>query len=266
MSIMLSPDEFTAAAARTLAQYPGVDVLAADELSIRLQVRGVPITGDLGNFYLLYRNAPEQLGAIQQAFAQAVLDLPDRAEADGIQLLGHIYPMLRNRAILDQITAQQLPALVSRPLAGDLVVCYVIDEGQRIVFVNEQHAERWDVAEPLLYEIGLRNLRARSWRPSPGRLGTGAAGLLIFNGDDGYDATRILLPELFEDIAAQQPGTLVIGVPNRDFLIAFSDAAPRVFEQVAAQIAVDAQTRDHRLTDQLFTLRDGSVNEYQASR
>jgi len=265
MSILLSPSEFTSAAARALGSYPGVDVLGTDELAVRLQVRGVPITGDLGNFYLLYRNAPEQLGAIQQALVAAVLDLPDRSEADGIQLLEHIYPMLRNRGVLDEITAQQLPALVSRPLAGELVVCYVIDEGQRVVFVNEQHAERWDVSEPLLNEIALRNLRARDWQPRPGRLGSGASGLLIFNGGDGYDATRLLLPELFEEIAAQQPGNLVIGVPNRDFLIAFSDAAPSVFQQVAAQIAVDAKTRDHPLTEQLFTLRDGNIEVYQAS-
>ncbi len=262
MSILLSPGEFTAATARMLAAYPGVVVLGTDELAIELLVRGVPITGDLGNFYVLYRNAPEQLGAIQQAFAAAVLDLPDRSEADGIQLLEHIYPMLRNRAVLDEIIAQQLPALISRPLAGDLVVCYVIDEGQRVVFVNEQHAERWGVAEPLLNEIGLRNLRARDWQPRPGRLGTGAGGLLIFNGTDGYDATRILLPELFEEIAAQQPGNLVVGVPNRDFLIAFSDAAPSVFEQIAAQIGVDATTRDHPLSRQLYTVRDGNVAVY----
>lgn len=266
MSILLSPGEFTAFAAQLLASYPGVDVLGTDELAVRLRVRGQPITGDLGNSYVLYRNAPEQLDAIQQALAAAVLDLPDRSEADGLQLLQHIYPMLRNRAVLDEIRAQQIPGLISRPLAGDLVVCYVIDEGQRVVFVNEQHAERWDVSESLLYEIGLRNLRARSWQPRPGRLGSGAGGLLIFNSGDGYDATRILLPELFTEIAEQQPGSLVIGVPNRDFLIAFSDAATSVFEQVSAQITVDAQTRDHPLTAQLFTIRDDNVLLYEASR
>jgi uncharacterized protein YtpQ (UPF0354 family) len=95
-------------------------------------------------------------------------------------------------------------------------------------------------------------------------LGAGKGALLIFNTGDGYDAARIVLPELFREFEARLPGTLVIGVPNRDFLIAFSDANRRVFDQIAAQVATDAQTQAHALTAQLFTFEHEQLVVYDA--
>lgn len=261
--LVLQPDEFTQAAAQALAAHPDVEIVGFDELALRLRVRGRDLTSDLHNFYQLYSDAPDQLAAIQQALVTSILDLPpDRTEDNPAVLLARIFPMLKPQGLLEAIRVQGLPPLVFRPLAGELVVTYVIDERQSVAYVNEDHLRRWGVAEPLLHETALRNLRAKAWQPQPGQIGTGASGLLIFNGSDGYDATRILLPELFTAFAANLPGRLVIGVPNRDFLIAFSDAAPRVFEQVRNQIATDARTQTHSLTDQLLTIHNGAVQLY----
>jgi hypothetical protein len=59
------------------------------------------------------------------------------------------------------------------------------------------------------------------------------------------------------------PGNLVIGIPNRDFLIGFSDANPEILEQIAQQIQADAVGREYGLTEQLFTLESGQVREYE---
>lgn len=259
----LLPAEFTQAAAQALAIDPDVEIVGVDELTLRLRVRGRDVTGDLHNFYQLYHDAPDQLAAIQQAFVTAILDVPpDRTEDDPGVLLARIFPMLKTQAVLDEVRAQGLSPLVHRPLVGEFVVAYVIDEGQSVAYVSEDHVQRWGLDEPVLYMNALRNLRAKEWQPHPGQIGSGAGALLIFNGTDGYDATRVLLPELFSAFAARLPGQLVIGVPSRDFLIAFSDAAPRVFEQVRAQIGVDASTQPHALSAQLLTIYNGAIALY----
>lgn len=259
-----SAAEFTQAAAQALAAHPEIEILSIDELTLSLRIGGRELTSDLTSFYQLYRQSPGDLAAVHAALLDVLLDQPpDRSEDDPAVLLDRILPMLKPLALLEQVRAQKLPLLVYRPLAGDLMVCYVIDEGQSVAFINEEHLARWGVSEPQLYRRALANLRAKAWQPHPGQIGSGKGGLLIFNGRDGYDATRLLLPELFAEFAASTPGNLVIGVPNRDFLIAFSDADPRVFEKVRAQIDIDLRTQPNSLSAQLLVLREGQLQVYE---
>jgi hypothetical protein len=259
-----SAAEFTQAAAQALASQPGVEIVSVGELTLNLRVNGRELTSDLEHFYYLYREAPDDLPAVQAALIEALIDQPpDRSEDDPAILLDRVLPMLKPLALLEQVRAQGLPMLVYRPLVGELMISYVIDEGQSVAFINEEHLARWGVSEAALYRRALANLRARPWQPHPGQIGNGKAGLLIFNGRDGYDATRLLLPELFSAFAASTPGTLVIGVPNRDFLIAFSDADPRVFEKVRAQIDIDLRSQPHPLSSQLLALHDGQLQVYE---
>jgi hypothetical protein len=55
----------------------------------------------------------------------------------------------------------------------------------------------------------------------------------------------------------------VIGVPNRDFMIGFSDANPDILQRIAQQIQADAAAREHGITDQLFTLDASGIREYE---
>jgi uncharacterized protein YtpQ (UPF0354 family) len=261
--ILWSPAEFTQAAAQMLAVQPDVEVLGIGELTLNVRIRGREVVGDLVSFYHVYRNGPERLAEVWELLAEALLDQPvDRSEDDPDTLLDRVMPMLKPLALLSEMRTQQLPLVVYRPLVGDLMVTYVIDEGQSVVFLNEEHLAKWRVNEATLYRYAIRNLRAKPWQPYPGVLGSGKAALLILNGRDGYDATRLLLPDLFADFIRQIPGTVIFGVPNRDFLIAFSDAEPRVVNQVRAQIELDARTQAHPLTDQLLTLVDGQLQLY----
>jgi hypothetical protein len=59
------------------------------------------------------------------------------------------------------------------------------------------------------------------------------------------------------------PGNLVIGIPNRDFLIGFSDVNPDIVERISMQIQTDVAAHKYGMTDQLFTLVSGEVREYE---
>ncbi len=261
--IILSPYEFTQAAAQMLATHGEVEVVDLGDLTLELRVGGRDVTGDLHNFYALYRNSPDQLPVIWDALRDALLDLPpDRTEDDPDVLLERVMPMLKPLALLNTVREQRLPMLVYRPLVGELMLTYVIDEERSVTFINEDHLRAWGVDEPTLYRRAIYNLRAKPWTPRPGLIGAGPGALLIFNGRDGYDATRVILPELFQRFAAAIPGNLVIGVPNRDFLIAFGDADAQVFAQIRAQIEVDAATQQHPISAQLLTYRDGALAVY----
>lgn len=263
-----TPAAWSRTVADALHDVPGVDVIDVDDLLLDLHVRGRRVQADIATFYAAYRSAPDQQPLILQELVQSLGAVPvEPPEPDSIDpqtLLGRVMPMVKPLALLNEVYERKLPMLAYRPLAGDLLLAYVIDQGDSVGYLNERHLRTWNVTEAELHQRALANLRAKAWTPYPGVLGAGKGALMIFNSRDGYDAARIVLPEMFAEFQARLPGALVIGVPNRDFLIAFSDANRRVFAQIAAQVATDAQTQAQALTAQLFTFEDGQLVVYDA--
>ena len=265
--LFLLPEEFTQAAAQHLATEPDVEVIGVSDLTLHLRVGGREVTSDLESFYALYRNAPDELPAIWQTLVEVITEhYPDRSEDDPGVLLQRVLPMLKPISLLNEVRTQDLPMLVYRPLAGELIVTYVIDEGQRVAYLNEEHIRRWGVSETTLWARAITNLRKKPWKPEPSIIGQGAGKLLICSTRDGYAATRLVLPELFSEFTAGTPGNTVLGVPNRDFLIAFSDADPRIFMQVRTQVETDARAHEYPLSGQLFTYRNGQLTVYSDNR
>jgi uncharacterized protein YtpQ (UPF0354 family) len=188
---------------------------------------------------------------------------PDRTANDYAELADRIYPMLKPLALLAEVSERGLPMLAYREFLSDLIIAYVIDEERSVSYINENHLERWEVAVVDLHERAIENLRRRTADTVRyTTVGEGEQQLFIFNSGDGYDASRLLLSDVLAEWARQMPGRLVIGVPNRDFMIAFSDANPEILRAVAAQVQADAVRREYALTDQLFTLAGDVVKEY----
>jgi len=249
-----------------LAEQPDVEIVRADDLSLDLLIGGRRVQADLATFYQAYRAAPDQQNEIVHELVQSLVDVPvEPDDADPQVLLARVMPMVKPLTLLNEVYERGLPMLAYRPLVSDLLTAYVIDEGRSVGCLNERHLRTWNVTEAELHERALTNLRAKAWTPYPGVLGAGKGALLILNSRDGYDASRVLLPELFAQFQARVPGTMVIGMPNRDFLIAFSDADRRVFAQMAAQIETDVRAQAHPLTAQLFTFNQGQLVVYDPS-
>ncbi len=260
-----TPVAWSRTVAAALHDVPGVDVLHVGDLLLDLLVHGRRVQADIATFYAAYHSAPDQQPLILQELVQSLVAVPAGPEAaDPQALLARVMPMVKPLTLLNEVYERKLPMLAYRPLAGELLLAYVIDEGSSVGYLNERHLRTWNVTEAELHERALANLRGKAWTPYPGVLGAGKGALLIFNSRDGYDAARIVLPELFREFQASLPGTLVVGVPNRDFLIAFSDANRRVFDQIAAQVATDAQTKAHALTAQLFAFEREQLVVYDA--
>ncbi len=259
-----TPAQWSRTVAAVLANQPGVAVVNVQDLLLDLLIGGRRVQADLVTFYQVYRAAPDQQDVLVHDLLQSLVGVPLEEDADPQALLARVMPMVKPLTLLNEVYERGLPMLAYRPLVGDLLTAYVIPNGQSVGYLNERHLRTWNMMEAELHERALANLRAKAWTPYPGVLGAGKGALLILNSRDGYDASRVVLPELFAEFQARVPGTMVIGVPNRDFLIAFSDADRRVFAQVTAQIETDVRTQAHSLTAQLFTFNDGQLVMYDS--
>jgi uncharacterized protein YtpQ (UPF0354 family) len=260
----MTAEQFGAYMEKRLALYDEVELLDREGMELRLRVNGADVAADLGNFYIAYKREPGQIDVVVQTFAKTLLGIqPDRDINDYAELAGRVYPILKPIEMLAEVRERKLPMLAYREFLADLMIAYVIDEERSFAYINEDHLERWKVGIVDLHQQAIKNLRRRTDdRVTYTAVGAGEQRLFIFNSGDGYDATRLLLADVLADWAREVPGHLVIGIPNRDFLIAFSDANSEVLRGVAAQVQSDAAQREYGLTEQLFTLANGVVKEY----
>lgn len=262
MSDALQPLDFSHAAAAALSDLPGVEVQDIGILELQIEASGRGVRVQLSNFYDTYQANPAALPAILDALREALGHLPpDPQQTDGSQLVDRLLPMLKPITLLHDVRERNLPMIAYRLFMEDVIITYVIDESGSVAFVNEQHLQTWGMTENTVHDHAMRNLRAR---PDPFKImGSGARSLLVGASEDGYAATRLLLPERFAALQARLRGNIVIGIPNRDFLIAIGDDDPLIVRQVAAQVEADAQSKPYGITSQLFTLRDGTIQLYQ---
>jgi len=264
LTAVMTAEQFAGYMEKRLAVYDDIEVLDRAGMELRLRANGADVTADLTNFYSAYSRDPAQLDVVFETFARVMLGIqPDRSASDYDTLADRIYPMLKPLEMLVEVRERKLPMLAYREFLADLMIAYVIDEERSVAYINEEHLDRWSVSAHDLHEQSLVNLRRRTEQVKYTTVGTGEQQLFIFNSGDGYDASRLLLSEVLAEWARALPGNLVIGIPNRDFLIAFSDANPEILRAVAMQVQADAARREYGLTDQLFTLIKGAVKEYR---
>lgn len=138
-----------------------------------------------------------------------------------------LFPMLLPPRRVDQIGEGQM---VARLLAEGLAVAYVEDTGpNQVRYVTWGDLQMWEMGPGGLHQVALWNLehRSRALFPvvmdPPGRRDP----MLIWNVQDGYDASRILLHRWLAEAAAQVRGELLLAVPDRHWLVATGGADPQ---------------------------------------
>jgi uncharacterized protein YtpQ (UPF0354 family) len=261
----LDPDGFAAEMEARLRAQDGIEVREREGLTLKLRVGQSELSLSVHNFYNAYARHPSELGAVADTLIRSLRNYDAaRTISSFEQLRERVYPMLKPIGLLANLRERNLPLIVYRPFLADLIISYVIEEPSSLAYINEQHLERWGLAEHELHEQAMANLRRRTAeRGEHTTTGEGAQRLIIFKAQDGFDATRLLLPDLIEAWRSQIPGSMVIGIPNRDFLIIFSDSDRTILTAVAHQIQREAVEQANGLTDQLFTIKSGQVREYE---
>jgi hypothetical protein len=156
-------------------------------------------------------------------------------EHDWAAAKGRVFPLLRpagtlgvaldearSVSLVDSLANTQ-PVISRGPV--DLMVAYGMAADGFAILVNAEHLLSWGIDGATLHEAAMVNLAAWSaqaeWideRTTDRRLVSSSTG-------EGYDAARILLPEVREriaDLGADAPaGTrILVGLPERDMLVA----------------------------------------------
>jgi uncharacterized protein YtpQ (UPF0354 family) len=145
-----------------------------------------------------------------------------------------------------------LPVL-SRPIAGDLRVAWVLAFEGRARFVTERDRERWSMPVDAIADRAIRNLAARSDRARLARVDTDRGPFVVARSGDGHDSARILLPALAETLAPDLGSPCLVAIPHRDALIACADE-PEIGRVLAGRAAEDHARAPHGISARVFRL------------
>ncbi len=215
------------------------------------------INGHVASLENLYRIAVLRPDESKRHIERWVVELiragegtPDES-ANYDEIKDRILPMVMGPGSADV----QAASVVSEPLVGGLRIAYAIDHDRTISYLPKAVFESWKISLEDLHEQALANLSARSEaiNAHAAQDEDGRVYLILFQTMDGYDASRVLLPNLHEKLKGFLGSPFAAGVPNRDILLCFRNDEETV-SKLQGQIEKDFRSMPHQVTDRLLLI------------
>ena len=155
--------------------------------------------------------------------------------------------------VLSAAAAETHRGTINTPLVDGLMVAYAIDQDRTISYIPRDRFADWDLSVDDLHELAIQNLIARSESLSAHAAedDDGSVNLILFQTMDGYDASRVLLPNLHDRLREYLGSPFGAAIPNRDMLLCFRNDAATV-AKLKDQVAADYRQMPHQVTDQLL--------------
>jgi hypothetical protein len=149
---------------------------------------------------------------------------------------------------------------------AELPVVYTIDAGAFDIVVNGDHLLSWGVEPSDLQDAAMRNLAAWSATAPWTDEVSGERRLISSDTGQGWDAVRILLPEVIAHLTAElgPAGRILVGLPERHLMTAASlrpgddDFATLFADFIIEQSGGSDEPIDRRV----FELVDGRLVEF----
>ena len=217
-------------------------VLADDPLTIDTDSGTLGLTNIRSNFLFGPQTDLHLRELVHEHFQKAFL----AAESWGFELDWNsvrqlLMPQLMPRTFLEKMD------LVYFPFGDEIVVGIVIDKPETYSYVLNSKITDWNIEKDELRKAAIQNLSNRS-RGIEMTTVPGDNAMFIVQTMDGFDAVRIIEPEMRSFIAEYIGSPFYFGVPNRDFLICWSKNRDKTFQdQMCAQISNDFDEQPYPL-------------------
>ncbi len=179
------------------------------------------------------------------------------------EVRGLIYPVLKPASFARDVA---IPVLRRPLIEGDLEILMAVDTGRTLRFLSEEDLKQWPgVSLDDVFFYARENLLALC-RDMPLSLLSNVDGrpsAAIISTGDNYDASKVILPDLYHKLAEVLGPEIAVGVPNRDFMIAFSLEDEEMVRNIAQQVREDAQHRPYAISGRIYRLSESGLEPYQ---
>jgi uncharacterized protein YtpQ (UPF0354 family) len=154
--------------------------------------------------------------------------------------------------------------LASKPFNQDIAIGFVIDMKDRYTytFIKSGLLKEWQKDVTTLYQIALANLQEITKGIQPEIKEFPNTKMIGFSTRDGYDAVRILLPQLRQIILKELGNRCEAAIPTRDLLIFWSKNSTDSFKKYNRERIDTIFTREpYPLTRKVFEVTLTEIKE-----
>jgi uncharacterized protein YtpQ (UPF0354 family) len=213
-----------------------------------------------------YRREPERRDDI---VAEVVREATRRLE-EGLagltfsQARSSLMPLLKPRFALRSVKEE--PAATRFP--AELAVIYAVEREDAFTVVTASDVERWRRPLVDVHKAAVANLLRQTNEEDPLLCEpSGGSELCGWASGDGYDATRMVVPELRGQIEEVYDGPAVYAVPREDVFVALSQQVAtrgRTERLLRARVQRDFGTAENPVSPELFVERRGKLVVFAA--
>lgn len=215
---------------------------------------------DLANLHRMVSHEPDRGEEIVSHYLKHLFN-SDVAEINHVAFdfaRPRIMPRIQPESIFQHLS-RELVAHV--PFVNGTVIVFVIDLPQMTVSVTTEQTVRWGVSCDELDMLSRKNLAAYAPRLEFQLVESKEGGrAAILSEQDGYDAARLLLPELHERLSEPLGGNFLVALPARDMFVALSSGPAGFLDRLHERVHKDYQRLPYPITSEFFLVtRDGVV-------
>jgi uncharacterized protein YtpQ (UPF0354 family) len=221
---------------------PKVDVTARESLNT--------LSAGVEEAYASYKRDPAKLDELLDNVAEDAETRLARGNADASfrDVRDAILPVLKPQTAFRRLSDQ--PAVT--PFPGNLRVAYAVQKPDSFMLVTPADLERWQQSVGDIHRLALANLLRETRREQPLRCEEKLCG---WASGDGYDAARLVVPELRAAIV-RKIGPAVYAVPRESVYVALPI---RLAERIKSRVEHDFVMAPNPVSGDLFVERGGEL-------
>ncbi|MEX2218676.1 MAG: DUF1444 family protein [Phycisphaerales bacterium] len=213
---------------------------------------------DLENLYRMVLHEPDRGHEIVEHYLQQLF-AGDAAQLGPMSLdfaRPRIMPRIQPETIFQHLSREMVAHI---PFVNGTVVVFVIDLPQMTVSITTEQMIRWNLGIEDLEGIARQNLDGYAPEIEVQLVESKEGGrAAIVSEQDGYDAARLLLSDLFSRLAPRLGGDFYVALPARDMFLALSANPEPFVRRLHDRVTMDYKRLPYPITSSFFLVtRDG---------
>ncbi len=198
----------------------------------------------------------QDIESLQEILDRYAASLLESIESDRSTISkSNIVPIVKDSAWLSEVSqamgGSKLPDYIQRPLVDGLIVIYAEDTTSSIRYIERQSIKEAGIDTDSLEALSIENLLTKL----PDVDVQGADGLYIVTADGNYEASLLLVDEIWGEANFDVDGDIVVSIPARDVLLVSGSMETDQLEKLIDLTKSVYEESPYRLTTILYVRR-----------
>ncbi|MBX3628040.1 MAG: DUF1444 family protein [Rhizobacter sp.] len=143
---------------------------------------------------------------------------------------------------------------ISRPFAADMIVMYALNRPSHLEYISNEIASATGLDSESIHELAIKNLPSHLGEVLLHDCGEGIYGI---SAGGNFEASLLLLDQVWEQLEKYFPGEPFAAVPSRDVLFVVGSDRPNARELIAAKARIDLPEKRYAISQSVLVRREG---------